>query len=246
MAIDEAIAVSVRSGESPPTLRLYGWDSTALSLGRFQKISSINDRLCNARGIFIVRRPTGGRAILHGDGLTYSISARTGGPDFTGGLLDSYAAISSVFCRAFESLGMRVDRKMQRERGKTLIRSPLCFQSSSYGEILFDSRKIMGSAQKRWREGFLQQGEVPYATDRSLIPPLFGVESASLSLNSMTGLKEIMPGLEEKAVRESIIRSFEHVFRVELRPARLSRRESDLADTLAAEKYSRDEWTRER
>jgi len=77
MAIDEAIAISVRKGDVPPTLRLYGWDVPSVSIGCFQKIRDINVEYCGEKNIPIVRRPTGGRAILHYQDITYSFSTKT-------------------------------------------------------------------------------------------------------------------------------------------------------------------------
>jgi lipoate-protein ligase A len=157
MALDEAIATSVRNCESPPTLRLYGWDRPSLSLGSFQKSSSVDLKYCRKNSIPVVRRPTGGRAILHGDELTYSFSARTDHVAFAKGLLESYRTISSAFNLAFRKIGLRVSSKDRRENGRVLTRNPLCFRSSSYGEILIENRKVVGSAQKRWKDGLLQQ-----------------------------------------------------------------------------------------
>ena len=77
MALDEAIAISVRKGGSPPTLRLYSWDMPSVTLGCFQKIRDIDIEYCRDASIPVVRRPTGGRAILHNKELTYSFSAKT-------------------------------------------------------------------------------------------------------------------------------------------------------------------------
>ncbi|HYA14410.1 MAG TPA: hypothetical protein VEF33_08745, partial [Syntrophales bacterium] len=101
MALDEAIACSVRQGGSPATLRFFGWLKPSVSLGAFQKISDIDTRWCADHNVPIVRRPTGGRGILHNDELTYSFSARDDGL-FSTGLLDAYRKISSAF-----ALGMR-------------------------------------------------------------------------------------------------------------------------------------------
>src|SRR3990172_5963881 len=149
MALDEAIATEVRRGSSPPTLRLYGWDRPSLTLGCFQKASDINIEYCNSQDIPVVRRPTGGRAILHADELTYSFSAETDRGPFSHGLLDSYQRISMAFSIAFRKIGVTAVPKKEREKGRMLSRSPLCFQSSSFGEILVANKKLVGAAQGR-------------------------------------------------------------------------------------------------
>lgn len=122
-------------GSAPPTLRLYGWNRAAVTLGCFQKTSDINIGYCRCHDIPIVRRPTGGRAILHGDELTYSFCAKTDRGPFSHGLLDSYKKISTAFAIALRKIGVKAEPKNERERGRVLSRSPLCFQSSSFGEI---------------------------------------------------------------------------------------------------------------
>lgn len=79
MALDEAIAVFVRRGRSCPALRLYGWETPSVSLGSFQKLDDIDEEYCSHENIPVVRRPTGGRAVLHGDELTYSFSSKNEG-----------------------------------------------------------------------------------------------------------------------------------------------------------------------
>ena len=106
MAVDEAIAQSVREGRSPTTLRVYEWLAPSVSLGCFQRSGSIDLEYCSERGIPVVRRITGGRAILHGPELTYSLSASTSDGPFSGGLMDSYRRISDAFCRAMSLLGL--------------------------------------------------------------------------------------------------------------------------------------------
>jgi len=237
MALDEAIAVSVRKGDSPPTLRLYSWDKPSLSLGRFQKSSDINIEYCRANRIQIVKRPTGGRAILHGDELTYSFSVRTDHEPFSKGLLDSYKKISAVFNLALNKLGIQAESKKHREKGRVLAGSPLCFQSSSFGEILIDNKKIIGSAQKRWTDGLLQQGSIPYIIDEPATMKVFRLKPSQNIKESMTGLKDIIPDLSDKEFRGIIKRSFEEIFDIKLIPALPSQDEEVLARKLEAEKY---------
>ena len=101
MAFDEAIAVTVRNGRAHPTLRLYGWDLPSVTIGYFQKIGDIDTAYCFRNNIPVIRRPTGGRAILHGNEITYSFSAKTRTGLFSKSLLDSYKTISRAFrkCR---------------------------------------------------------------------------------------------------------------------------------------------------
>ncbi|HXX58497.1 MAG TPA: lipoate--protein ligase family protein, partial [Thermodesulfovibrionales bacterium] len=165
MAIDEAVAESVRQGKAPPTLRVYAWTRPSVSIGCFQKIASVNLSYCAERDISVVRRVTGGRAILHNDELTYGFSAPTVSGPFSKGLRDSYEKISHAFCRALSILGLSPETGTAREPCHRDGKNPLCFDSLSFAEITLESKKAVGSAQKRWRDGLLQQGSIPYSFD---------------------------------------------------------------------------------
>jgi lipoate-protein ligase A len=245
MALDEAVAAHVRKKKAPPTLRLYGWDRPSLTLGCFQKASDIDAAYCASRGIPVVRRPTGGRAILHHRELTYSFSVRTAGP-FSKGLLDSYRSIAAAFHLAFQKAGIRAEVKKQRERGRVLAGSPLCFRSSSFGEILVDNRKAVGSAQKRWEDGLLQQGSVPCLYDADEISRVFGAGAGAALGSAMTCLEEVMPGLGEKGFGEMLKASFEETFGISFLLCRPLPEEEALARDLEASKYSLKSWNFQR
>lgn len=242
MALDEAIATAVRRHDAPPTLRLYGWTGPAVSLGCFQKAADVDIAYCSTRNIPVIRRPTGGRAILHGNELTYSFAVRTDLSPFSQGLLESYRIISSAFARAFRKLGLCVESKDRRERGRVLVRSPLCFQSSSYGEILSNNRKIVGSAQKRWKNGLLQQGSVPYAYDSETARHIFGGRFASETEDRMTTVKTVLPDLDDAAFRQAITEAFEETFCVSLLASHPTAEEALLARELEKQKYLHDSW----
>jgi len=242
MALDEAIATEVRRGAAPPTLRFYGWARPSVTLGCFQKTSDIDMEYCKEHNIPIVRRPTGGRAILHGDELTYSFSARTDQGPFSRGLLDSYRRISHAFEMALKKIGVTAGPKKEREKGRVLGRSPLCFQSSSYGEILTEDKKLVGSAQKRWNNGLLQQGSVPYLSGEEKITGIFGAEKAAALRDCMKALKEILPLLDEYEFRKAVASSFEEAFDVRLLLSDPSQEESLLTEDLRLRKYLQDHW----
>ena len=242
MALDEALALSVRKGASPPSLRLYGWKCPSITLGCFQKVSDIDINYSRSRTIPVVRRPTGGRAILHDAELTYSFSVRTDQPPFSKGLLDSYKKISSTFTLAFQRSGLKAEARAQRERGMILAGRPLCFQSSSYGEILIDNKKIVGSAQKRWPDSLLQQGSVPYHYNEEMMQKIFRI-GKDIDLNKcMTGIKIVMPDLGEDTFKDSLVRAFEDIFSIRFVRSCPSEEELALALRLQEEKYLQDSW----
>ena len=242
MALDEAVATLVRKRGLSPALRLYGWDKMSLSLGCFQKTADVDVGYCIAEDIPVVRRPTGGRAILHGDELTYSFTARTDQGSFSKGLLDSYRRISSAFHLAFLKIGVSAESKSGREKGRVLAGSPLCFQSSSYGEILVAGKKVVGSAQKRWDNCLLQQGSIPYFYDGERIRKIFGREKYTPLEECAVGLKDIRPQLDEGEFRAVIAASFEEAFGISFVQALPSQEELSLAGELEQEKYLLARW----
>ncbi len=242
MAVDEAIAASVREDKSPPTLRLYEWIAPSVSIGCFQKTNSVNIMYCAEKSIPVVRRLTGGRAILHNYELTYSFSARNEG-FFSKGLLDSYRQLSIAFKLALGMLGLAATMKMERESGSNLNRSALCFKSTSYGEISFNNKKIIGSAQKRWKDGLLQQGSIPYIIDEEAIKKVFDLDPSLDLKDRMAGLREVIPDFSCGHLKETIRAAFENTFRIKFIHSPLSQEEALLARELEARKYLSREWT---
>lgn len=235
MAIDEAIAEFARDGRALPTLRFYGWESPSVSIGAFQKATDINLRHCKGHGISVVRRPTGGRAILHGEELTYSFSSGNKKP-FSNNLLETYYLLSTAFQKAFNKIGLHTTIKLNREHGRGTARSPLCFRSTSYGEIVFEGGKIIGSAQKRWNNGFLQQGSIPYIIDKENIGNVFFTDAPDMPGNP-SGLRLMLPDFRPQHLKDAIMLSFEETFGVSFLQSSLSRKEILLARRLEAQRY---------
>jgi len=251
MALDEAIATVVRKNNAPPTLRLYGWDMPSISIGCFQKINDIDSDYCIEKHIPLVRRPTGGRAILHSDEITYSFSVKTTSGIFSRGLLDSYKKISRAFSLAFSKLGLTPDIKLFKEPCHASLitrhsRSPSCFQSISYGEITIQDKKIIGSAQKRWTDGLLQQGSIPYIVDKNAMAKVFRLESVHKLPEALTGLKEIIPELTIDELKNAIRTSFEETFDTRLIPSFPSHEEVSLAEEFEVKKYLSSQWNFQR
>ncbi|MDO9545902.1 MAG: lipoate--protein ligase family protein, partial [Pelolinea sp.] len=165
MALDEAILENVMQNHAPPTLRLYSWYPASLSIGHAQPISEVNIDYLKINGWDIVRRPTGGRAILHTDELTYSVCAPLDGTQVRGGVIESYRQISQCLLRALELSGIEADAKPKVEQDRALSKDPVCFQYPSDYEITFHGKKIIGSAQARKTNGLLQHGSIPLFGD---------------------------------------------------------------------------------
>jgi lipoate-protein ligase A len=165
MAVDEAILEAVTSGRAPPTLRLYAWSPPCLSLGHAQSIEVVDQAGLAREGWDLVRRPTGGRALLHTDELTYSIAAPDSAVGLSGGVLPSYQHLSRGLLTGLERLGLHPDPPALTVIGQADRLNPVCFEVPSAYEITVGGKKLVGSAQLRRRGGVLQHGSLPLSGD---------------------------------------------------------------------------------
>jgi lipoate-protein ligase A len=182
-------------GNVVPTLRFYTWDPSAVSLGRFQdEASSVNLVACRKRGIDVVRRITGGRAVLHWRELTYSVISPIDNDLFPNDVLGTYKVIAKGLLEGFRSLG--VPAEMVSPSGdraamvKREAKEPACFSSPSWYEILVHGRKIVGNAQRRLAGAFLQHGSILIEYDPGLeaeVIPGGGMEEAVTCINREAG-----------------------------------------------------------
>jgi len=177
MATDEAILKSCKERLSPPTLRLYEWSEPTLSIGCFQKAENAI-KYCLETGIPYVRRITGGRAVLHSDEVTYSIICSADEPLFAEGITGAYRIISRCLLETLREAGINADMHIHRAI-ESNSKKISCFHSPSRYEIIINNRKIIGSAQRRFKRAFLQHGSILFSIERNLIAQLFGEESLS-------------------------------------------------------------------
>lgn len=173
MEIDERLLDEAASGKTGPTLRFYTWDPPAVSIGRFQKVeNSVDADACRKYGIDIVRRITGGRAVLHMKELTYSIVSPSGLSLFPDDILGTYRVIAEGLLKGLKNLGLEAEMLSRSCRNAGLVKSrakdPACFSSPSWYEIVVNGKKIIGSAQRRVRGAFLQHGSILVSYDPAL------------------------------------------------------------------------------
>jgi lipoate-protein ligase A len=164
MALDEAIVDAVAAGESLPTLRFYQWDPACLSLGKRQPLDDVDFACCQAAGVDVVRRATGGFAILHTDELTYSIAAKPDDPRAEGAILDAYRKLSQGLLAGLRLLGVPAEMNPV-VPGGVHNASAACFEVPSAYEIVVGERKLIGSAQTRSGGRVLQHGSLPLHGD---------------------------------------------------------------------------------
>ena len=167
MALDEVLLHAVQAGTSPPVVRLYRWQPAAISLGYAQRgDAQVNHDYCRARGIDIVRRLTGGRAVLHDQEITYAVISRQSGL-FSANILENYRIIAEVFLDCLKAFGLEA-RLSGRHGGHAqagAVEQSACFTAPAQFEIVCAGKKICGSSQKRMQESFLQHGSLPVNMD---------------------------------------------------------------------------------
>lgn len=178
MAIDEAILLAASQAPAPPTIRFYGWSPNALSLGYAQNLrAEIDLERCQAWGIDLVRRPTGGRAVFHDQELTYSVVAPEAAFPASPSILATYREISRALIAGLACLGIEAqmipERPRLRERETRSVSPAACFAAPSAYEVAVEGKKIVGSAQKRLKGYLLQQGSILISLDREKLFALF-------------------------------------------------------------------------
>lgn len=251
MAIDEAILISADSDGTIPTLRFYGWSPPAVSLGYFQDINKeVNLRNCKALGVDIVRRPTGGKAVLHENEITYAVVSPKGNPLFPDNILGTYKVISSCLVEALLSIGINasVAESACRQNGAHILKS-LCFSEPSRFELLVGGRKICGSAQVRTRNAFLQHGSLllgfePERAVRALCPePAPGLsDRLGRSVTSVSEYSDAFSS-QNKVIRV-LKESFRKVLNIQFKEGNLTPGEQAEKIRLIKEKYLTDDWNK--
>lgn len=244
MAVDETVLRAVAHGEVPPTLRLYAWEPPSLSLGRGQPADDVDRRAVRDGGYGLVRRPTGGRAILHVDELTYSVIIPQSDPRVAGSVVESYRRLSAALVRALELLGVPhivADQRVE-EAGEE---GPVCFEVPSDYEITAAGKKLVGSAQMRAQGVVLQHGAVPLHGDIARICPLLAQHPDPVRVRARATTVERALGrrVSWDEAAEALARGFAETLNLELKPANLTPQERAAARALRAEKYAASDWT---
>jgi lipoate-protein ligase A len=249
MAVDEAILSGVAAGESPPTLRFYAWQPPCVSIGYAQSMREVVDlNACRRDGVTWVRRPTGGRAILHIDELTYSVAVPASEARVQGGVVESYRRLSRGLLAGLRLLGLEaVQAEAMEEKAADL--SAACFDVPSHYEITVQGRKLVGSAQVRRQRAVLQHGALPLSGDVARLVgylrlpgderPALQTElrQRAIALEVALG-RAVLPG----EVAEALAQGFCQALNLRFERGELSSQERTLAGQLREEKYADDEW----
>ena len=226
MARDEFLLERVERDDSAPALRLYSFDPPAITIGFHQSSGAgLDIRAIERDGVDVVRRFTGGRALLHAGELTYSIVAGTGRPPFDTHLQDSYKRISEALVWALRFVGVEASISEGRPASGHRSLSKPCLDSVSRHEITAGGRKIVASAQRRTRNAFLQHGSILLTPASGSIVDYLSSPGVSLSERVTSIFEEVGAEVDRALLRKAVVRGFEETFGVAFESLRLSEEE---------------------
>ncbi|MGH9428070.1 MAG: lipoate--protein ligase family protein [Terriglobia bacterium] len=241
MALDETLLDGVSQPQACPQtyLRFYQWIRPTLSLGISQKAERLVDfDFCRVHGIDVVRRPTGGKAVLHHQELTYSVISND--PAFfpIADISKTYCRIAGALQNGFHSLG--VETTLATGRDRSAAPGPLpaaCFALSNRFEVLWQDRKLAGSAQRRTKNAFLQHGSILIEFNPELVSNVLRSCDISSFLATVTDLKTCLgsvPSIPD--LMGAMCRGFEAVFGIQLVNRGLSEDLVEKAHDLASQR----------
>jgi lipoate-protein ligase A len=250
MAVDEAVLETVGQNQVLPTLRLYTWNPACLSIGYAQPFVDIDRKRLLDSGWDWVRRPTGGRAILHTDELTYSVITPLTEPRVAGGVLESYQRLSRALLTALHSLNIPAEAHPINPTSGTQENGAVCFEVPSNYEIVVNGKKLIGSAQARRKSGVLQHGTLPLWGDLTRITSVLvyldenNRRDAALRLLSHATTVETVLGyrIALDTATQAFINGFRSELDLELIPGDLLDQEIKLAERFIEQKYGHPAW----
>ena len=242
MAVDEALAASCRAEATGPTLRLYAWEQPSISLGYFQRPDEVaNLDRCREAGVPVVTRTTGGRAVYHHHEVTYSLVAPIPHPLFPPTIKGTFAAVARALAAGLAELGVTVDawtdNRDSATRPEPGARSPFCFESVSWYEITLDGKKLIGSAQRRWKTAFLQHGSLLLTYEPDAAAPWFRAASGSPASHRVAGLNSDGRSFTHEKVCRALVVGWERALGIRLIPGTLTAAE---AASVAETSHTRD------
>lgn len=253
MAIDEAILLNMAHEKNPqPVLRFYGWKPATLSLGYAQSfVKEVQEEECLKAGVDVVRRPTGGRAVLHQYELTYSVIAPEEDDQVNGTIIESYLKLSQALLKGFQAVGIPAEMVAHSSVGQES--SAACFDAPSWYELVIDGKKLVGSAQVRKEGILLQHGSIPLHFESELLFSLLKFPKMEIRQRLLSRFKQKACALDEvwsrpvtrEELEREIVIGFEETLKIEFMSSELNSAEQMLIPELVR-KYSSPEWTRKR
>lgn len=244
MAVDEAMARAVGDDRAPATLRLYAWSAPTVSLGYLQKTpGGVDIEACRRHGIGLVRRITGGRAVLHADELTYSVAVPLGDPWRSRPVAEVFARICCGLIAGLRRLGLAArlgdSRSVPGDRSET----GACFLLRRMPAILVGGRKLIGSAQRRWDRFLLQHGSLLLDFDAGMHQLVFPAWPQDDPAAGVTSLRALLGDLPPMGDLVSVLSAgWGEALGAPCVPGNLLPVEQSMADALARERYGSPAW----
>ncbi len=209
MALD-VILGEYSSRVKKPILRLYSWEKPSVSIGRHQSVRELDTDFMEKEDLPCVRRPTGGRAVLHHNEITYSVAFPKGTDEYEMSVLALYKRLSEIFKKAFESIGISVSFS----HGKGSLKNPSCFSSSARYELLIDGKKFLGSAQVRTKDYVLQHGSILLKPNWTLVASVFKSVTEDMISKNAIGIFSVKR-LEKRKIVNAIKKAFDESYSIE-------------------------------
>ncbi|MCS0786755.1 lipoate--protein ligase family protein [Cytobacillus firmus] len=259
MALDEALLDWNSEGKMPPVIRFYGWNPATLSIGYFQKVEKeIDIEAVKLHGLGFVRRPTGGRGVLHEHELTYSVIVPEAHPEMPNTVTEAYRVISEGILKGFHGLGMEayfaVPKTAEERDSLKNPRSAVCFDAPSWYELVVEGRKVAGSAQTRQKGVILQHGSILLDLDEDKLFSLFKYPNDRVKERMQKAFKNKAVAINELTTEKITLdqaktafkKGFEEGLNIELEPYKLTDEEMAYVQKIAKERYESDDWNYKR
>jgi lipoyl(octanoyl) transferase len=255
MALDEALLDWHSEGKIPPVIRFYGWKPATLSIGYFQKVDKeIDLEAVKAHGLGFVRRPTGGRGVLHEHELTYSVIVSEDHPEMPKTVTEAYRVISEGILKGFHQLGLEayfaVPKTDEERSALKDPRSAVCFDAPSWYELVVEGRKVAGSAQTRQKGVILQHGSILLDLDEDKLFSLFKYPNERVKERMKSSFKNKAVAINEissrrislEEAKEAFYKGFADGLNIELESYQLTEEELAYVNKIAKDRYENDEW----
>lgn len=254
MALDEALLDLHSRGEIGPVLRFYEWEPATLSIGYFQRIEKdIDMEKVKELGLGFVRRPTGGRGVLHEHELTYSVIVSEQYPNMPETVTEAYRVISGGLLQGFRNLGLQAEFSIPDQEITEQLRSPksgVCFDAPSWYELVVEGKKVAGSAQTRQKGVILQHGAILMSLDVDKLTSIFTYSSPALKERVRRTLPDRAIAIDRLTDREISVeeckqafsKGFEASLDISLERLELTPEQLDLVHQIEKEKYANDDW----
>jgi lipoate-protein ligase A len=248
MAVDETIARAVGDDLAPATLRFYAWSAPTVSLGYLQRApGGVDLAACRRSGIGLVRRITGGRAVLHADELTYSVAVPLQGPWRSLSVAEAFARIAGGLIAGLKHLGVTAALGASRVLTGDGRENDACFLLRRMPAILVDGRKLVGSAQRRWDRSLLQQGSILLDFDPRLHQRIFTAwprTDPAAGVTSLRGLLGSPPAMGDLV--SALCEGWREALGASWAAGELLPLEREAAADLAGARYGSPSWTFQR